>query len=84
MNVGIAILSCGTALNWLWFTPASAGNGFIVTHVGILSASDLVMGTAFISRARSLGLSWVYPLALWLFVLHGLFACVLLLLSRPA
>lgn len=80
MAVGMAILSCGTALNLVMFTTSLAFDGLAVAHLGILIASDVVMGIIFVSRARTLGLPPLVATSLWVLVLNGLFACALLLL----
>jgi hypothetical protein len=81
MAIGMAILSCGTVLNLVMFATSLAFDRLAIAHLGILIASDVVMGIIFVSRARSLGLSPLVATSLWVFVLNGLFACTLLLLS---
>jgi len=80
MAVGMAILSCGTMLNLVMFATALASDGLVVTHIGILIASDVVMGVFFVSRARALELPRLHAASLWIFVLNGLFACAMVLL----
>lgn len=80
MAIGMAILSCGTVLNLVMFATSLAFDGLAVAHLGILFASDVVMGIIFVSRARTLGLPPLGATSLWILVLNGLFACTLLLL----
>lgn len=80
MAAGMAILSCGTVLNLVIFATVLAFDGLAAAHIGILIASDVVMGVFFVSRARALGLPFLHAASLWIFVLNGLFAGALFLL----
>lgn len=80
MAIGMVILSCGTVLNLVIFATGPAFEGSVPAHIGILVASDVVMGILFVNRARTLGLSLLHATSLWILVLNGLFAGTLLLL----
>jgi hypothetical protein len=75
MAIGMAILSCGTALNLVVFATGRAAENSISMHVGILIASDVVMGIVFARYGRTLGIPLLHATLLWILVLNGLFAC---------
>jgi len=80
MAVGMAILSCGTVLNLVIYATSLTFDGLAAAHIGILIASDVVMGVVFVSRAKALGLPRLHAASLWVLVLNGVFAGALLLL----
>jgi hypothetical protein len=80
MAIGMVILSIGTAAN-IFFAqlPLAA---LLVIQLAALGASNVVMCTVFVARARRLGLPPAAAVTFWLVGLNATFAAILFALLR--
>jgi hypothetical protein len=82
---GIAVLMASVLVNLMSLAGGSAlspsGTDFKAVHAVILIAADVLMAVLFARRATRLGMRFSLALALWIFVLNGLF--ILFLIAGP-
>jgi hypothetical protein len=83
MTAGMAVLSAAAVLN---LTARLIGSGvdalplLAAAHVVLLACANGVMLWTFVGEARRLGLSAAAAITLWMLVLNGTFAAILLFL----
>ncbi|MCI0486664.1 MAG: hypothetical protein L0229_08700 [Blastocatellia bacterium] len=84
MIAGITVLMLSALSNVAAFVIKaieSAGASTTI-HTAILIAADLLMAVVFVRHARMLGLGRALAVTLWVVALNGIFAALLILLSR--
>ena len=81
MALGIAVLSFASVVNLAVATTASSKGSaaFVAVHLALLLAADLSMAVYFTRRARRKGMPLSLAVALWVGVLNGAFALLLVL-----
>jgi len=81
MALGIAVLSFASVVNLAVATTASrrGSTAFVAVHLGILLVADVSMAVYFTRKALRLGMPLSIAVVLWVGVLNGAFALLLVL-----
>jgi hypothetical protein len=79
MAAGIAVLSLATLSNMAGRPSSVATSAFPGWHLGILLLADVSMAGYFVTQARRLTMPATTAVVLWVGVLNGAFALLLLL-----
>lgn len=84
MAYGEAILLLAALVNLLSIvSPEYAAKPSLGVHLALLLTADTVMAACFVTRARRFGVPPKTSLALWILVLNGSFALLMLALACP-
>jgi hypothetical protein len=80
---GEAWLLSAAAWNIIAVQVEPAQGLLLATHLALLLAADITMCAIFARRARAIGMPTRQAITIWVFVMNGVFAALLLALAKP-
>jgi hypothetical protein len=81
--IGVVWLLAGVGWNVLAAEHDPTQSVLLATHLALLLGADITMCAVFAKHARAIGMSTRRAVTIWVFVMNGVFAALLLALARP-